>query len=860
MNVLKKCCYRSLKENPKRTVVTIVGIILATALITAVACVVVSFRASMVAYEKKHSGDFHYQFTGVDPQYLRLFENNQYVEKYGLTDCIGYAMLEGSRNKDKPYVYISAMDENAREAMSLQLTEGRMPQDDTELLISRHIRSNALVDWKVGDRLTLSVGDRQSEGFELTQETPYLPGEEVLENRKERTYTVVGIAERPNLVVEPRIAPGYSVFTRLEEPEKAKKLDVYASYTKKGLKQAEQVNAGILGISENLYSKYYTDTYMNCTEKEIAQVQRVAFRVTENYWLLKWELLIFSSGIMNMMYSMSAVAITIIIVTSVFCIHNSFTISLTEKMKMYGRLSSVGTTGKQQRKMVYYEASFLGLVGIPLGICSGIAATAILVNLTSILMERAMGVALVFGISWSAVLLAALLSVVTIFLSASRSARRAAKISPINAIRSNDTVKIGRKELRCPGFVEKMFGIGGRIAYKNLRRARVKYRTTVVSIVISVAVFIGMSTFVQLLDNGADMYYENMAYQLRASIYQWDFYQEALRIAGLDGVQEAEVVRQASMKVETDEIDYTEDYIRTFGVVDEIRVCSLGEEGYVRFCEKSGVSVEEARDKAIVLAEYEWDSYDEDGKRYVGDGTIAEFQKGDVLRGTGDAEDVEIEVLAQRKEGPMYYNNGSTNRIVLVVSDQWMDAHPQLKRYDNIEVCVKCEDAYEIEQIIRYDIGLQHFTVTNYEEQRRADQSMRLLIAIFLYGFITVVALIGITNIFNTITTNMELRAPEFAMLQSVGMTKREFRRMIWLEGMFYGGKALIIGIPMGILLSFCFNKAFERGIVTEFIFPWLGILMSILAVVLLLYVIMHYSMSKIKKRNIIETIQNENI
>nr|WP_305142014.1 ABC transporter permease [uncultured Acetatifactor sp.] len=98
-------------------------------------------------------------------------------------------------------------------------------------------------------------------------------------------------------------------------------------------------------------------------------------------------------------------------------------------------------------------------------------------------------------------------------------------------------------------------------------------------------------------------------------------------------------------------------------------------------------------------------------------------------------------------------------------------------------------------------------------------------------------------------------------MLKSMGMTGREFRRMIWLEGVFYGGKSLFIGIPFGILLSVCFHQAFGRGIVTGgFHFPWTGTAVSVGAVIVLLYVIMHYSMGKINRKNIIETIQNENI
>lgn len=864
-NVLKKCCYRSLRENRKRTAVTIVGITLATALITAVACLVVSFRASMIAYERRQNGDFHYEFQGVAQEYLKYFQNNQYVEKYALAEQIGYAMLEGSQNPDKPYLFISAIGEEAAEAFALQLAEGRMPENSSEIVIGRHIRSNGLVDLKVGDTLTLSVGDRCFEGYELAQETPYLENEETLEHMRQETYTVVGIVERPNTEIEPRTAPGYSVFTRLDEPKEGEILDVYVSYTKKGLKRAKQVNAGILGITEDLYEKYYEGTQGLCTEEEVRQVQKVAACVIENYWLLKWELLIFSSNTMNMLYGMSAIAILIIIVTSVFCIHNSFTISLTEKMKLYGRLSSVGTTSGQQRKIVYYEALFLGLAGIPLGVFCGIAASVILVKAVGGLVEEAMGIGLVFGISISAILLATVLSMVTVFFSAYRSARRAARISPISAIRANDTVKIRRKEIRCPGFTGRLFGIGGKIAYRNLKRAKVKYRTTVISIVVSVAAFIGMSTFVQLMNQASYIYYENTEYQLRASIYQWKFYDQAVAITKLDGVQEAEIIRTARCTIDHTDIRYTEEYLRNFtpGEPDEERqivIQSLGAEAYKRYCDKVGVSVEEAKNKAIVRAEYYWEYQEQNGKRYVEEGKIAQFEKGDIIRGTGTAEGMTIEVLTQTEETFMYLSNHSSNNITLIVSDEWMDARTQLTRYDNIEVCVKCDDAYRIEENIRNDMQLQHFTITNYEAQYRADRSMHLVVAIFLYGFITVVALIGVTNIFNTITTNMELRAPEFAMLRSVGMTGREFRRMIWLEGMFYGGKSLLIGVPLGILLSGCFHRAFGMSISAAFRFPWMGTGTAIAAVILLLYVIMRYSMGKINRKNIIDTIQNENI
>ena len=159
-NVLKRCCSRALKENPKRTAVTIVGIILATALITGVACIVVSFRASMIAYEKQQNGDWHYHFVGVGNEYLKYFENNTNIEKYGLLETLGYAPLEGSQNPDKPYLYLCAMEESVEDILGLTLSEGRMPENGTELVVGKHVRTNGLVDIKVGDVLTLQMGER----------------------------------------------------------------------------------------------------------------------------------------------------------------------------------------------------------------------------------------------------------------------------------------------------------------------------------------------------------------------------------------------------------------------------------------------------------------------------------------------------------------------------------------------------------------------------------------------------------------------------------------------------------------------------------------------------------------------------
>jgi len=686
MNVIMKCCYRSVKKNRKRTVVTIVGILLSTALITAVACMVVSFRASMIDYEKRENGDYHYCFQKVNDEDLKYFENNKNIMKLGLREKLGYAVLEGSRNPDKPYLYLSALDEEAAGMLALRLVEGRMPENDSELVIGRHVRTNGLVDYHVGDKITLQLGDRISEGYTLGQGTRYLYEEEELVPVFEKSYTIVGIIARPNLTVEERMAPGYSAFTCRGDAVGGGSFQVYASYTDWGLKHAVQVTAGLLGVPEELYERYQEGRVILTTE-EVRQVETMAGSVDKNYWLIRWELMIFASNTMAMLYGMSALAVLVIIVTSVFCIRNSFVISLTEKMKLYGRLASVGTTAGQQRKLVYYEAVYLGGIGVPLGAACGVAAAAVLVKAVGGLVEDAIDITLVFRVSFPAVLLGILLSAVTVFFSARKPARQAAKISPVSAIRANDTVRMGRRALYCPKLIDKLFGIGGKVAYKNLKRAKVKYRTTVISIVVSVAAFIGLTTFTRLLNLASAVYYENVSWQLEVGVWDNDnCYDEAVRVARMDGVQEADIVRMASVSADTAQIPFTEEYLNLKahrGLQDEkdayevITVRTLGEEGFARYCRQLGVSVQEARNKAIVLASYEKEGQN-DGRIYTELGEIAHFYPGDRIKARvmhsgepgGPEEEMEFEVLLQTTEKAMSMSDSVYGGIVLVVSDE----------------------------------------------------------------------------------------------------------------------------------------------------------------------------------------------
>lgn len=858
MNVLNKLTLKSLQMNKKRTIVTIIGIILATSLLTAVITMVVSFRATMIEYEKEDAGNYHYVFEDVPYEDLKYFKNNTNIEDIYCTEDIGYTYLEGNNNDYKPYLHLLAFNEKALINSSVKLVEGRMPQNENEIVISEHIKDIAEVEYNIGDTLSLDVSKRTdlSGEYELDQSNAYVEGEEKLESMYTKEYKVVGIIERPNYDIENPASPGYTIVTYLNDNNATQNLNIYVLLSEYGLKNQEEFVSQITGIDKNILTKLENNEQLD--EKELEEYNNIKYSYSKNEGLLRYENFEVSDSTMSTVLSLAVVVIVIIIVTSIFCIRNSFAISITEKMRQYGMLASVGATPKQIKKNVLYEAMILALIAIPIGILCGLFADFILLKVIGTLLADALNnLKFIFSISWLSLVFVILLAIITIYLSAISSARRASKISPIEAIRGNNDIKINPKKIRSSKIVEKLFGIGGKIADKNLKRNKKKYRTTVISIVVSVSIFIAMSSFIDYAMNASSVYYNNTSYNLYVRDGVEDSYKE---IAKFSGVEEYSIVRLSNFYVDTNTIKGNEDF-RTGDESSQIpiSIIALGDEEYRRYVKELGLNYNDAKDKAILIDDYTQYVVDEENKGKYIMKRVYTYEKGDTILGSFEDEGVKdtyLEIAAIGTTRPMGLENITSSYGYLVISDDFYNRN--VKDTYAQELYIKCDDSNKLEGQIRQEYD--DLIVYNLDEQMQQEQSVYLVIQIFLYGFITVISLIGITNIFNTITTNMNLRSREFAMLKSIGMTNKEFNKMIRLESILYGLKSLLIGIPIGIILSYLVYKAVSGGIEMEFILPINSIIISIIVVMLLIIFIMRYSLSKINKQNIIETIRKDNI
>lgn len=351
MNILKKITIQNLKLNKKRSIVTIIGILLSVALITAVATMVTSFRESMIEYEKSVSGNYEYVFYDVPKSEISFLKSNRSIKDLYLVSELGYAKID-SQNVAKPYAYVVSMDKKAMENLGLNLVEGNLPTNENEIVIPTSVKTNGRLDYKVGDYITLDIGKRMSEGFKLTQNNPY--DDETVEeiiDANTKTYKIVGIVKR--LDMEPYTAPGYTFVTYSEKGSELN--DVYVYLTDKGLKNRYNVVGGIIGVSGKTLENLENGTYDENAQNEMAKAK---YDHNQNTYLVKILSSSFDDGTMRALVTIAAVVTIIIIFTSVYCIKSSFNISYTEKIKSYAHLISIGATSKQIKKSVYYESLF----------------------------------------------------------------------------------------------------------------------------------------------------------------------------------------------------------------------------------------------------------------------------------------------------------------------------------------------------------------------------------------------------------------------------------------------------------------------------------------------------------------------
>ena len=848
MSILNDLTIKNLKLNKKRTIVTIVGIILSTALMVGIGLLFSSFQDYMIRETISYNGKYEAEYGDVSLDKLNSIDKKDF--SYFYQKPIGFSKFD-SANEYKPYLYISSV--NKEYFNELHLISGRFAENDSELVISNHINTNGGASYKIGDIITLKYGERVIEGVNTLANNEYYE-EETLNIVGEKTYTIVGIVERSNF--EDYSASGYSTFT-LDMNDKDGTVNVFVMFNnkKKIIKQSEDLAKKLgynnaISYNSTLLALYGESTYGN---------------------------------IMKSMITMIVIMLSLVSIGCIVVIYNSFAISVMERKKEFGLLSSIGATKKQLSYTVFFEALIEGIIGIILGICGayiGIGTVILIINnlIGDILVLK---LNLVTNIVF--IIIPVIFMILVIFISALVPSRRAAKVSPIEAIRQNDDIKVNKKKIKTGKLVNKLFGIEGEIALKNIKRNKKKYRVTIVSLFISIVLFISFSSYMNYTIDTASSVMGEVPYD-----YQISYFGDDNDIDALDKI--SEIIKSNDVKeyvsysasnlsiignyIYSDE--YLDFYKSAYGddgikaltnlKYQYISIYILDDISYNKYKELIGLD----KDSVILLNKFKGVSYG-NNKRVNYD--IPVINNGDInikiCNFDDNDEDVDTTKYCNKKIDNIFITNKSFDLIeeFSYMSDFKLIVNKKL--YDNIsdsgthytQYNIISDNTDNIDKLTKELDKYDNVNYTNVKESMKQANNMILVVKILMYGFIGLITLIGVTSVFNTISTSMALRKREFAVLRSIGLTRKGFNKILFFESLFFGLKSLIYAIPVSLGVTIIIHYALaDMMSINSIVIPWKAIIISIVSVFVIVLLTMMYSTSKIKKHNIIEQIREENI
>lgn len=896
MELLNQLTIRTLKKNKRRTLATIIGIMLSTLLISLVIGIGTSVLKSLEIEAIATNGNYHVYFSNVKKEDADFLTKNRETKSYFYFSEVGIAKTNFAAEMKIPYLQVMGFSENMKENYPIRVIEGRLPENDSEIAFSAEYETLLEESYHIGDTVTLELGTRVDlEGKPLSYndsiweqkyneetgqyDTIYkdYEKEEKLINVQKKTYTLVGFVlideERPHHYAEQN-NPYMKAYTVMDTP--GDYTDFYLLY-----RHPSNYEKTMQSMEESL------SNYGECKESICS-----SFNINEN--LLDTIGVKVGPNMALVLYTLVFIILAIVVAASVITIRSSFSISASERYREFGMLSSVGATSKQIFKTVLLEGFFLGLIAIPIGLILGILSVFGLVQIMNHIFADFMARPFFhYYLPWYAILFMFLAIALTIFLSAFMPARYASKLSAIDAIRGNSTSSFKKRNLKVPKIISKIFGMSGEIAYKNLKRSKRKYRTTIVSIVVSVTVFIAMFYSIHTFYRVATLYMQGIEYNIQLN-FNGDSEQPKEKFgAELSSVIEMldtnkEINRYAITQSVTVAVsdntlwnkDFREFYIGQDYMNSEIKIyveiMAVGEHEFDYFVNQIGGKRVDYEKGAILIDDVH---FYREKKDYLlpslnvkeGDELSVEHS---IYFENGESEVVpfSIPILKGTSQRPLSIPDRPLEgypAAYLIVSDSYYQEILQKMNFSSepdqfdLTIYIDAKDVNSVMQALEEkerELDASYMWYENLDKNLKISQATKLAVSIFLYGFIGMVALIGITNVFNTITTNLILRSREFAMLEAIGMTKKEFQNMIRLESLFYGVKSLTIGIVLGLLLSRFLYTTIVEGFIIPYQIPWNAILLCVIFVFLIIYTTMTYSLNKIKKQNIMETIRSENI
>ena len=904
MSIFTKLTQRYLSKNKTRTIVTLIGIIVSMALFTAVIEGAYSGYQFLKNREIAVTGEWQVIMNDVNDEGLEEAKTNKQIEKYENVYTLGWAEV-ANENDGKPYLLVQSLGDTEHALFPINLVSGRMPEKEDEILLPENFIANAKEKYQVGDTITLETGQRFIEKEQLSENTPYQE-KESLKNTTKHTFTIVGIMERLPFEIEEFSCPGYTCITNGFHTDNQKLFLTIHSPSK---------------MQEFLMRQTISDSYVPHSD------------------LLRFYGAFKASGERSVLIGLTTVLVLLIAYGSISLIYNSFSISISERIRQFGIMRSIGASNRQIRRMVLFEAFLLAIIGIVLGIivgCVGIGVTLAWVQNNFIVnITNKVGLGLRLVISPLPILIAVLICLVTTIVAAYIPAYKAIHKSAIEAIRQSDEIIIKPNEVKTTKLTQKLFGFAGVMATKNFKRNKRKYRSTILSLALSVILFISAASLTQyvsrmLLIQSSNDHKMNVMYNVYTD-EQEDVDQRFNMIKAIPEIQNIAITQKIfdEVYIQRNYIasEYwtaeNQQYLRRIkdAVGVNVELIFVDDDTFHNLCKQNKIDSSSyfdetnpkgllynhviqqfiredkaiARDVSVIdtdannvpmfVREYKeiegyaslHEPYIKDGKQYYLFYPIEYIEE---MKGYENldlrkaklypVEEIDIDIPlvagAQIKEN-LFTLSRNTMQLIYprsMATTLFTNTDTNyIKRLSNPEIGIQTDNHAIVTQKlekIKKDNGWSADQIYDFDRDRQNNRMFILVINVFSYGFILLIGVISIANVFNTISTNIILRRKEFAMLRSVGMSEKGFQRMLNYECLIYGGRSLAIGLPISFIFSFFIHYVINQMVQVDYFIPYISVLFAIAMVFVVVFITMLYTTRKIRRNNVIEELRIENI
>lgn len=850
MNVVKKLTLRHLKENKGRTVITTLGICVSVAMITAVFVSVASFLNLFGELTIFEAGNQHAMFFDLSQEQVKKLSDDKRIKTVGTylddlneDECSFQLSEKTSKYIGTGDIYAGS-ETNLKQLLTSKL-DGELPKNENEIAVEQELIEKNNLKWKVGDTVSVPVGGRWvkedgATGYSLISGS-YRNGEEFREGSVKQ-FKITGILHGNNPTISSKIVRG------LSEQEAGGTVNATIELKDVNYKSLDEIKDIIksVKISEYKINSHYLET---------------KFAIDEN------------STVATTLIPIAAIILVIIMIASVVLIYNAFGMSLSERTRYLGMLASVGATKTQKRQSVYFEGAVLGAVGIPVGVAAGIVGIAITLKAVG---SRIISTGLLNNIETSditmktvvpvwAIIGIVIFSALTIFISSLIPAKKASAVTPIEAIKQSKEFKVKAKKLRSPKYIRKIFGYEGELAYKNLKRNGRKSRVITASIALSVVLFLSVNYFCQLFVTSADME-ADVPYQLETVSQYKDkerLLEDLSKLPDIDNVYSVSndfyyygkkaKDRGCDQSLAKSEV-LTSTYKKLWNNQVILVMNMIDDEAFNKLCEDNGIDYKDyynGNQKCVVMNNM--------NRKKGGSKVFTDKLIGEKIFYESAKEKDKIEICA-------FVNYDDNNYVCSLTPDGTISAYmPESVAFkgnesNSVLLGIETDKHKQVsDRIYRLfeEKNYSDTTLMDIVNSREAMNTLVFVLQVFVYGFIALITLITLANIINTISTSIDLRRKEFAMFKSVGTTQKGFYKMITLESAFYGLKALVFGIPISIAVSVLMNKAVGSDVI-PFEINWVMYLAVILAVFVIVGFSMLYSVSKLRKDSIIETLKED--